>query len=164
MDGGTAGTLVASGTAIGRTSRPMDLLPTSHSSIVVGGHSVVALSKLGRNIVNEKLRVLVSVDLDGAKAQVKTQGHVTVQSIQGLYDVMKRADSLVPGLSLELDMTLAEVEPQAMEELRGCARSHHLPVQVDPLQRDYRFSILAPKVTAAKLAVLPVAESGLAAA
>ena len=114
--------------------------------------------------MNEKLRVLVSVDLDGAKAQVKTQGHVTVQSIQGLYDVMKRADSLVPGLALELDMTLADVEPQAMEELRGCARTRHLPVQVDPLQRDYRFSILAPKVAAPKLAVLPVAESVLAAA
>ena len=124
--------------------------------------------------MNEKLRVLVSVDLDGATARVKTQGHVTVQSIQGLYDVMKRADSLVPGLALELDMTLAEVEPQALEELRGCARTRHLPVQVDPLQRDYRFSILAPKITtpkvtaakitAPKLAVLPVAESELAAA
>lgn len=130
---------------------------------------MVALSKLGRKLVNEKLRVLVSVDLDGAKAQVKTQGHVTVQSIQGLYDVMKRADSLVPGLALELDMTLAEVEPQAMEELRGCARSHHLPLQVDPLQRNYRFSILAPKLTASeiaapKLAVLPVPAPVLAAA
>jgi hypothetical protein len=119
--------------------------------------------------VNEKLRVLVSVDLDGAKAQVKTQGHVTVQSIQGLYDVMKRADSLVPGLALELDMTLADVEPLAMEELRGCARSHHLPLQVDPLQRDYRFSILTPKITASKtaaptLAALPAAPAELAAA
>ncbi|WP_087871842.1 hypothetical protein [Arthrobacter globiformis] len=114
--------------------------------------------------MNEKLRVLVSVDLDGAKAQVKTQGHVTIQSIQGLYDVMKRADSLVPGLALELDMTLADVEPQAMEELRGCARTRHLPVQVDPLQRDYRFSILAPKVAAPKLAVLPAVPAELAAA
>ncbi|MBD1544381.1 hypothetical protein G9E11_19475 [Arthrobacter sp. IA7] len=119
--------------------------------------------------MNEKLRVLVSVDLDGAKAQVKTQGHVTVQSIKGLYDVMKRADSLVPGLALELDMTLAEVEPQAMEELRGCARTHHFPLQVDPLQRNYRFSILAPKLTAPEiaapnLAVLPVPTPVLAAA
>jgi len=56
-------------------------------------------------------------------------------------------------------MTLAEVEPQALEELRGCARSHHLPLQVDPLQRDYRFSILAPA-----LAALPVAAPVLAAA
>jgi len=119
--------------------------------------------------VNEKLRVLVSVDLDGAKAQVKTQGHVTVQSIQGLYDIMKRADSLVPGVALELDMTLADVEPQAMEELRGCARSHHLPLQVDPLQRAYRFSIVAPRVAAPKLTVpalvsLPAVPAELAAA
>jgi hypothetical protein len=56
------------------------------------------------------------------------------------------------------------VEPQALEELRGCARSHHLPVQVDPLQRDYRFSILAPKMAAPKLAVLPELPAELAAA
>ena len=113
--------------------------------------------------MNEKLRVLVSVDLDGAKAQVKTQGHVTIQSIQGLYDVMKRADSLVPGLALELDMTLADVEPQAMEELRGCARTRHLPVQVDPLQRDYRFSIVAPKNTAPKTTAPKITASKTAA-
>ena len=46
------------------------------------------------NCVNEKLRVLVRVDLDGAKAHVNVQGHVTVQNVHGLYGVVQRAGSL----------------------------------------------------------------------
>jgi hypothetical protein len=44
--------------------------------------------------LTEKLRVLVRVDLDCATAQVAAQGYVTIQSVQGLYPVMKRAASL----------------------------------------------------------------------
>ena len=54
------------------------------------------------------------------------------------------AGSLASGLALELDVTRAQTEPDAMGELRACAKSHHLPVHVDPLQRDYRISILTP--------------------
>jgi hypothetical protein len=84
------------------------------------------------------------VDLDCAKAQVAAQGHVTIQSVQGLYKVMKRCNSLTAGLSLELDMTHARIEPDALEQLRDCARSHHLPAHIDPLQSDCSFSILTP--------------------
>lgn len=94
--------------------------------------------------MTDKLRVLVRVDLDRAKAQVAAQGNVTSKSVNGLYNVMKRANSLMAGLALELDMTRARVEPEALEELRTCSRSHHLPTHVDPLQSDYRLSILAP--------------------
>ena len=48
------------------------------------------------------------------------------------------------GLALEIDMTHAEIDPDALEQLRDCSRSHHLPEHVDPLQSDYRFSVLAP--------------------
>lgn len=94
--------------------------------------------------MTDKLRVLVRVDIDCAKAQVAAQGHVTSKSVHGLYDVMKRANSLTAGMTLELDMTMARIEPDALEELRTCSRSHHLPAHVDPLQADYRLSILAP--------------------
>ena len=94
--------------------------------------------------MTDKLRVLVRVDLDCARARVAAQGHVTVQSVQALYVVMKRANSLMAGLALEIDMTHAEIDPDALEQLRGCSRSHHLPAHVDPLQSDYRFSVLAP--------------------
>jgi hypothetical protein len=96
-------------------------------------------------VTTAKLRVLVRVDLDCATAQVSTQGHVTSKSVHGLYDVMKRANSLTAGMTLELDMTQARIEPDALEELRACSRSHHLPARVDPFQSDYRLSILAPK-------------------
>ena len=94
--------------------------------------------------MTEKLRVLVRVDLDCAKARVAAQGHVTSKSVHGLYDVMKRANSLTAGLALELDVTRAWIDPDALEELRTCSRSHHLPAHVDRLQSDYRLSILAP--------------------
>ncbi|WP_457971560.1 hypothetical protein [Arthrobacter sp. D1-17] len=69
----------------------------------------------------DKLQVLVRVDLDGRQAKVATAGHVIVQGAQGLYDVMKRATSLVAGLALELDMTQAEIEPGALEQLHACS-------------------------------------------
>jgi hypothetical protein len=98
--------------------------------------------------VNDKLRVLVRVDLDGAKAHVNVQGHVTAKSVHGLYDVVKRASSLASGLALELDVTRAQTEPDAMAELHACAKSHHLPVHVDPLQHDYRLRILTDRTAA----------------
>ena len=119
-----------------------------------GRHSVVAPLQNGENFVTEKLQVLVRVDVDCARAQVAAQGHVTSQSVHGLYDVMKRANSLMAGLAMELDMTGARIEPDALEELRTCSRSHHLPVHIDPLQSDYRFSILAPNNAAHQAALV----------
>ncbi|MDR7082555.1 hypothetical protein J2X01_001844 [Arthrobacter ginsengisoli] len=108
-------------------------------------------------MTTDKLRVLVRVDLECATAQVSAQGHVTSKSVRGLYDVMKRANSLTAGMTLELDMTLARIEPDALEELRTCSRSHHLPARVDPLQSDYRLSILAPDNAAPLEVVTPQA-------
>lgn len=34
---------------------------------------------------------------------------------------MKRASSLLAGLALELDMTRAQIEPDALEQLRACS-------------------------------------------
>lgn len=95
-------------------------------------------------MTTDKLRVLVRVDLDCATAQVAAQGHVTSKSVHGLYDVMKRANSLTAGMTLELDMTRARIEPDALEELQACSKSHHLPARIDPFQSDYRLRILAP--------------------
>jgi hypothetical protein len=106
-------------------------------------------------VPTDKLRVLVRVDLDCSTAQVATQGHVTSKSVQGLYGVMKRANSLTAGMALELDMTRARIEPGALKELRACSRSHHLPAHIDPLQSEYRLTILAPD-NALPLAVLAV--------
>ena len=57
---------------------------------------------------------------------------MTSKSVHGIYDVMKRDNSLTAGMTLELEMTRARIEPDALEELRICSRSHHLPAHVDP--------------------------------
>lgn len=100
--------------------------------------------------MTDKLRVMVRVDLDCAQAQVAAEGHVTMENLRGLYSVMKRANSITTGLRIEIDMAGALVEPDALEQLRDCSRSHHLPAHVDPLQSDYRFSVLAPQEAAVR--------------
>jgi hypothetical protein len=105
----------------------------------------VAANPLREKHVTEKLSVMVRVDLDCGRAQVAAEGHVTMENVRGLYAVMKRANSIAAGLCIEIDMTGALVEPDALKQLRDCSRTHHLPVHVDPLQSDYRFSILTPE-------------------
>src|SRR5213595_3605514 len=94
--------------------------------------------------MTDKLSVLVRVDLDCGHAQIAAQGRVTAQSIQALYVVAKRANALMEGLALEIDVTRARVEPDALEQLRACSQSHHLPAHIDPFQSDCRLSILVP--------------------
>ena len=110
----------------------------------VEGRSVAALTE-GRGTMNDKLSILVRVDLDGAQAMVAAQGHVTTQSIQVLYVVAKRANDVMEGLALEIDVTRARVDPDALEQLHACSRSHHLPAKLDPFQAECRLSILAPR-------------------
>ncbi|WP_354186707.1 hypothetical protein [Arthrobacter sp. UYCu712] len=86
----------------------------------------------------------VRVDLDGAQAMVAAQGHVTMQSIQALYVIMKRANDFMNGLALEIEVTRAKVDPDALEQLHACSQSHHLPAKIDPFQADCALSILAP--------------------
>jgi hypothetical protein len=95
--------------------------------------------------MTDKLSVLVRVDLDCACAQIAAQGRVTAQSIQALYVVAKRANALMEGLALEIDVTRARVDPDALEQLRACSQARHLPAHIDPLQADCRLSILAPR-------------------
>ncbi|PTT63736.1 hypothetical protein [Arthrobacter sp. HMWF013] len=104
--------------------------------------------------MNSKLNILVRVDLDHARAQVVAKGHITVHSVQALYVVVKRANSLKQGLDLELDITHALVDDAALEQLRDCSRTHHLPVKIDPQQMPCNVSVLAPRVPAAAGAAL----------
>lgn len=95
--------------------------------------------------MNDKLSILVRVDLDCARARVATRGHVTPHSIQALYVVIKRANALMDGLAVEIDVTRAVVDPAALEQLDACSRSHHLPEHIDPYQAECRLSILLPE-------------------
>lgn len=104
--------------------------------------------------MNTKLNILVRVDLDHARAQVVAKGHITVHSVQALYVVVKRANSLKQGLDLELDISHAWVDDEALEQLQDCSRTHHLPVKIDPQQKPCNVSVLAPRVPAVAGAAL----------
>lgn len=99
--------------------------------------------------MTDKLSVLVRVDLESAQAQVAARGHVTVNNIQALYVVVKRANSLLDGLVTEVDVSHALVDPVALEQLRASSRSHHLPERIDPFQSECRFSVVAPDESSA---------------
>ena len=96
------------------------------------------------DVLNDKLKVLVRLDLECGEAQVAAQGNVTARSIQALYVVMKRANHLREGLRLVVDVSHARVEPSALEQLRECSETHHLPRSIDPQQSECNVRVLAP--------------------
>jgi hypothetical protein len=95
--------------------------------------------------LNSKLNIVVRVDLDHAKAQVIAKGHVTVHSVNALYVVVKRANSLKEGLDLELDISHAWVDDEALEMLHTASETQHLPARIDPQQAPCTISVLAPR-------------------
>lgn len=98
--------------------------------------------------MNSKLNIVVRVDLDHAKALVIAKGHVTVHSVNALYVVVKRANSLRNGLDLKLDISHARVDPEALEMLHDSSAAHHLPAKIDPEQAPCTISVLAPRADA----------------
>jgi hypothetical protein len=133
--------------------RASQTLPTLDEAAASRPTRLQRRSRPGEGIIlTDKLNILVRVDLDRARAQVLTKGHVTVHSIQALYVVVKRANSLKEGLNLELDMRAAHVDPEAMEQLRMCSRTHHLPARIDPSQAHCTLRVLAPSKAVPKVA------------
>jgi hypothetical protein len=108
------------------------------------GCSVAARAAEG-NTLNSKLTILVRVDLDDARARVIAKGHLTIHSINALYVVVKRANSLKPGLDMELDVSQARVDQEALQMLQTASESHHLPQKIDPHQAPCTISVLAPR-------------------
>jgi hypothetical protein len=95
--------------------------------------------------LNSKLNIVVRVDLDHAKALVIAKGHITVHSVNALYVVVKRANSLREGLDLKLDITHAWVDDEALEMLHAASDTHHLPAKIDPQQAPCTIRVLAPR-------------------
>jgi len=106
--------------------------------------------------LNSKLNIVVRVDLDHSKAQVIAKGHITIHSVNALYVVAKRANSLRGGLDLELDISGAWVDAEALEMLHASSETRQLPARIDPDQAPCTISVLAdrrhPRHTAGRLA------------
>ncbi|QDG62606.1 hypothetical protein [Pseudarthrobacter sp. NIBRBAC000502771] len=93
--------------------------------------------------MNSKLNIVVRVDLDHSKAQVIATGHITIHSVNALYVVAKRANSLRGGLDLELDISGAWVDAEALEMLHASSETRQLPARIDPDQAPCTISVLA---------------------
>ncbi len=107
--------------------------------------------------MNSKIHLVVRIDLDHATAVVIAKGHVTVHSINALYVVVKRANSLKEGLDLKLDVTGARVDQEALDMLHTASETHHLPPRIDPQQAPCTISVLAPRREAAPARRTPIA-------
>lgn len=91
--------------------------------------------------MTEKIRLLVKMDIDGAQVRITAHGHLTTRSLHALYVVVRRANALMHGLALEIDVTGANVDPAAMEALRRCSESRRLPALIDPQQSEVNICV-----------------------
>ena len=96
--------------------------------------------------MNRKISVLVEVDLDGQYVRVNVTGALTEVNQQGLYPVLRRARTMLPGATVTVDLTCVhDVEPAAVDLLRWAAdQDESLGDAVE---------ILAPKTAPAEPAV-----------
>ncbi len=83
-------------------------------------------------MASEKLSVVVRVDVDGEQIQIAATGRVTTASLQGLYPVVQRTRSLGGGLGVEMDLTEATVDAEALHQLAVYAELHEMPVKLSP--------------------------------
>lgn len=97
--------------------------------------------------MNEKLSVLVRVDLEGALTCIKVKGRVNPRNVQALYVLARRANTLSPGHQIVIDLSAAQAEPDTLALLNGCADSERLPAKADPAQAQCRLRIIAPAGT-----------------
>lgn len=123
----------------------MEEVLCGHIFFVVLSAAAASRSIVGeRGSINDKLKVLVRVDLECASAHIEVRGLVSGRNVRALYVLAKRASSIVPDLEVVFDLAGADVKPEALKQLNMCRESGHLPVLVDPMQADFRLHIIPP--------------------
>ncbi|WP_454808993.1 hypothetical protein [Paenarthrobacter nitroguajacolicus] len=86
----------------------------------------------GITLASDKLSVVVRVDVDGEQIQIAATGRVTTLSLQGLYPVVQRTKSLGGGLGVEMDLSQATIDADALAQLKTYAELHEVPVRLQP--------------------------------
>jgi len=84
----------------------------------------------GSTLASDKLSVVVRVDVDGEQIQIAATGRVTISSLQGLYPVVQRTKGLGGGLGVEMDLSQATIDLDALDQLQGYAALHAVPVRL----------------------------------
>jgi hypothetical protein len=92
----------------------------------------------------QKLRVVVRVDLGSGSAMIKVLGKLDLYALIGLYSLIRRTNSIRPGLTVEVDLRGAATEAAALADLRAVCAAGHLPEQVDPRLSKCRLRVLEP--------------------
>lgn len=91
-----------------------------------------------------KLKVLVRIDMDLHSALIEVRGIVTSRNVRALYVIARRANAMVPHLSLVVDLRHAAVQPEPMDELTTSSRVGRLPAASDPYNAPCELRILEP--------------------
>jgi hypothetical protein len=94
--------------------------------------------------MNDKLKVLVQVDLKCESARIEVIGLVNAGNVQTLFILAKRASSIIPSLEVVLDLGGSGVTPEALEQLTRGSASCHLPQSAGAKQAGCRLVIVPP--------------------
>ena len=110
-------------------ARRHNVAQVTHATYAGGRCSVAARMK-GSALASEKLSVVVRVDVDGEQIQIAATGRVTTLSLQGLYPVVQRTKSLGGGLGVEMDLSQATIDEDALRQLQVYSEIHEVPVRL----------------------------------
>jgi hypothetical protein len=129
----------ASAPGTGPARRPGQLPRTGRKT--PAGQALNPAEGIGEDRTGAKLKALVQLDVEGSQARIAIKGSVDTRNVQAVYVLAKRANSLVSGLDIVLDLKGATVHPEVMGQLRECSRVQQLPRRVDPAQSGCRLRI-----------------------
>ncbi len=97
-----------------------------------------------------KLSVLVQVDLDTPRVIIKVTGALTAVSQQGLYPLIRRARTLIPGIRVTVDLTgVLRVEAAGARLLQEALHHAELTGRGAPVQVLWPASSPAPALVCA---------------
>lgn len=89
-----------------------------------------------------KLQMVVKLEPDYPAAGVIVRGHITSQSIPVIFAVVRRVNAAVPGVDISVDLSLAGITAEALEELKEVSRTGMLPLAADPARVPCHLRIL----------------------
>ncbi|NKX53930.1 hypothetical protein HGG74_05120 [Arthrobacter sp. E918] len=92
----------------------------------------------------QKLRVVVRFDLGCETARIKVLGKVDLHTLTALYSLIRRTNSIRPNLRLEVDLSKASAEAEALADLHQSCDSGRLPEQVDPARGKCHLRVVDP--------------------
>lgn len=94
--------------------------------------------------VPSKLKVLVRLDVDRHVAHIQIRGNITARNLGAVYALARRANTVIDGLAVILDLRHAVVGEEPMEELHQACDQGRLPSAVGSPAVPCRLKVLEP--------------------